>query len=163
MNWNYWLPWREYPQEDTNDSTLEAEVIDPCDHEFEEEAELLDSLRFGAAKFESGYIVIPRFEVVNEFCKKCGEPALDGEVHPYESHEYEFLTPYDGQYQRIAHKVAIEPDFRVDPDVDLSEAISEPVQADADIVVDEDGEAEVVEEDDGNGRILVNKNEAGAD
>jgi hypothetical protein len=28
MNWNYWLPWREYPQKDSEDSTRDSEVIE---------------------------------------------------------------------------------------------------------------------------------------
>jgi hypothetical protein len=28
MKWNYWLPWREYPQKDSKDSTRDSKVIE---------------------------------------------------------------------------------------------------------------------------------------
>lgn len=162
MNWNYWLPWRSVEQNDDKDSTYESEVKERCDHDFEQTRDQLLDPNFSEATIDSGLLVVPQYEVVEEFCEKCGEPGYKGELHPYESSDYTYLAPYNGKWTRVAHRLAFEPAYEVDPDVSLSNALSEPVEADADIVVDEDGEAEVVEDDE-DGRILVSQGNHDAD
>lgn len=150
MNWNYWLPWRDYPQDDTEDSTYEDEVIERCDHDFEQTTETLGP-DLANATIENGYFVVPVNELVEEFCEKCGEPGYQGEANPY-----------DGKWTRVGHHLVFEPAFQMDPDLTVSDALTEPVEADADIVVDKNGKAETVAGEDEN-RVIVSENQHGED
>jgi len=141
VNWNYWLPWRDYPDVQVEDSSYEDEVIERCDHDFEQTTELLEP-DMAQATIEDGFLVVPQMELVEEFCVKCGEPGLDGEAHPYEGRDYAYLAPYDGKWTRVAHRLAFRPDFEIDPGLSVSDALTEPE-----------------EQDDGNGRVLVNQSD----
>jgi hypothetical protein len=150
MNWNYWLPWRDYPQDDSKDSTYESEVIKRCDHDWGDWQEDEDgearpvlypqSTFCPAPTVENGHLVFAILTEKTKYCKLCGEQ--DGPR----------LVP-DG-------RGAIPLSFRLDEDVSLSEALSEPVEADADFVVREDGETEKVSGED-EGRVLVNRKQQG--
>lgn len=139
MNWDTILPWRS---EDSEDSSYEDEVIDRCDHDFEQTTQPLPRCDLREAKFEDGLLVIPRYEEVEEFCTKCGEPGLDGEVHPYESKDFEYLTPYDGSWVRVAELAVFTPNFVMDPDLSVSDATTEEA------------------EDDGENRVIVSREES---
>jgi hypothetical protein len=159
MNWNYWLPWRDYPQDDTEDSSYEDEVIERCDHDFEQTAELLPNLAFGEATIEEGHIVVPQYEKVEEFCVKCGEPGLDGEANPYAD---DYVGYFSGTWTRVGRRLAFKPTFEIDPDLSVSDAMMEPVEQPADYVVDEDGTVEKVEDEEGAGRVIVNQSDEAA-
>lgn len=114
MNWNYWLPWREYP-EDSKDSTYETKVIERCDHDFEQTTEIIGP-DLGKATIEDGYLVVPVKELVQEFCEKCGKPGYQGEANPYEEYDYAYsMDFYDGNWSRTSHKLAFEPAFEIEP------------------------------------------------
>lgn len=137
MNWN-WLPWCGDEQDGTKDSTYEDEVIQRCDHDFEQTTEQLGPDLVNST-IEDGHLVIPVNEVVEEFCEKCGEPGLDGEAHPYDSQDYTHLAPYDGKWSRVSHDLVFKPEFQKEPELSVSVALTGP------------------EEDGGNGRVLVNR------
>lgn len=157
MNWNYWLPWREYPQDDTEDSTYEDEVIERCDHDFKQTTETLGP-DFRNITIEDGYLVVPVNELVEEFCTKCGEPGLDGEADPYDLPGNAYSAAYSGEWTRVGHHLVFEPAFEMDPDLNVSDALTEPVGADADFEVGEDGETAKVSGEDDN-RVIVNTSE----
>lgn len=141
MNWNYWLPWRDYPQGGGNDSSYEEEVIDRCDHNFTETTELRSGLDWSEMEMVRDFMVVPQKELVEQFCKKCGEPGFKGKPYPYENHDYEFAARYNGQFVRTGRKIAFKPDFIISPDASLEDALDDP------------------EEDDEPGRVLVNQSE----
>jgi len=126
MNWN-WLPWRGAEESGTKDSTHEEEVIDRCDHDFEQTTELLPYPRFGEAKMEEGHLVVPHYERVEEFCTKCGEPGLDGEASPYGPGYVTNIT-FGGEWIRVAQHLVFKPDFVMDPDLSVSDAFTEEVE-----------------------------------
>jgi hypothetical protein len=130
MNWNYWLPWREYPQDDGKDSNYEDEVIDRCDHEWGGWCESENGKRhpvlapqnrfYPSPRIEDGYLVFTVVAEKMKYCKFCGEamgPRLvdDGEA-------------------------AIALDFVIDSDRSISDALSCSDKGDS-------------------GRILVNESE----
>ena len=141
MNWNYWLPWRDYPSLDDEDFCYESRVIEQCDHEFEETTERIGA-NLDQAWVEDGLLLVPVMEKVQQFCRDCGEPGLNGEPFPYDSYEYEFVAPYDGEWVRMSHKLVFEADFIADRDVTVSEAL----------VTEEDPDEEP-------GRIIVNSSD----
>jgi len=122
MNWNYWLPWRECPQNGTEDSTYEEQVIERCDHDFKQTTKRLGPCLVNAT-IENGYLVVPVEERVEEFCEKCGKPG-----DRYKGRDYE--TAYTGEWTRISYRLVFEPAFKMDPDLSIEDALTEPVGAD---------------------------------
>jgi len=135
MNWNYWLPWRDYPQDGNEDLSYEEEVIERCDHDFEQTTEQLGP-DFVSSTIEDGYLVVPVKEVVKEFCEKCGEPGYKGETDDYITD-----THYTGKWSRVSHHLVFKPEFRKEPDLSVSAALTEP------------------EECGGENRVLVNQSD----
>lgn len=143
MNWDRILPWRSDGQ--SNDSTYEAEVIARCGHEWDEWAHRDDCVKrphFGAgynarvAEIEDGWLTFMIEVEEKRYCQLCG----------------------DAQYRVIENTGAIPLALQIDEGIDLHEALVEPVEPDADYVVGEDGETEVVSGE-GEGRVLVNEAE----
>jgi hypothetical protein len=157
MNWNYWLPWRDYPQNDSEDLIYEDEVIRRCDHDFNQTTTLQSSFNFREATIEEGFIVVPQYELVEEFCEKCGEPGIAGE--PSKSYRSDGHIFCNGKWRRVARRLAFKPTFEIDPNLTVSDAIAEPVEAPADYKVDGEGDVTKVDNDDGSGRVLVNQSE----
>lgn len=157
MNWNYWLPWREYPQNGTEDSTYEEQVIERCDHGFKQTTERLGP-DLTDATITHGHLVVPVIEQVEEFCEKCGEPGYKGEADHYGARDYVYAAPYEGKWTRASHHLVFEPAFEMDPDLTVGDALTEPVEADADFEVAKDGETKKVSGED-DGRVIVNTSE----
>ena len=165
MNWNYWLPWRDYPQDDNEDLSYEEEVMERCDHDFEQTTARLGP-DLANATIENGYLVVPVNEGVEEFCEKCGEPGYQGEPDRYKGRAYDvaytgewpYEAVYTGEWTRVSHHLVFEPAFEMDPDLSVGDALTEPVEADADFEVDEDGETTTVSRED-EGRVIVNTSE----
>lgn len=126
MNLNYWLPWRS-DSDDSKDSTYEDEVIRRCDHDFEQTVELQPRPIIEEGYIEDGYLVFPQYELVEEFCTKCGEPGLHGEANPY-GDTYQSVMGFSGEWTRVARKLVIDPDFVMGPDCSVSDAVAEPVE-----------------------------------
>lgn len=145
MNWNYWLPWRSYP-DDGNDSSYEERVKDRCDHDFKQSTELMGYPRFEEAQIEEGYLVIPQYELVDEFCTKCGAAGIDGNPDPYNENYLTVGGELSGEWSRIAHKLAFKPDMVLDPGLSVADALTEPE-----------------EPDDGDNRVIINRDQQDED
>lgn len=147
MNWNYWLPWRDYPK-NSNDETKLAEwneeteskvdEQESCKHnrwsDWEEikggtERPILDanSNWYSSPTIEDGHLLFPILTEVSRNCLKCGKGS--------------------GARLQELGRGAIELDYRLGEGVKLSDALIEPVNEDADYVGTEDG------------RILVSESE----
>jgi hypothetical protein len=106
MNWNYWLPWRDYPQDGTKDSTYEREVIERCDHSWGDWTKIEDATSFVAEGYvEWDHLV---FDIITDkarFCTECG---------------------HRGPVRRVADgSVALEIDYKIEDGVPLGTALPE--------------------------------------
>jgi hypothetical protein len=68
----------------------ESVYEEPCDHEWSESAELLDEFAWVDTRIEGDCIVLPQYELVEQYCENCGEKRgpveqRDGwTMHPYQ-------------------------------------------------------------------------------
>jgi hypothetical protein len=109
MNWNYWLPWRDYPQDGGNDSSYEEEVIDRCRHRKTETR--TDETDLTNPTLESGHVLFDVFEIIEYYCEDCG-------------------VPLGTSTERKDERVAVPAEYYVDGDVDLEDALEEPEEDD---------------------------------
>jgi hypothetical protein len=157
MNWNYWLPWRDYPRDDTEDSSYEDEVIERCDHNDYEwtptdrsrkvlatpDTDSPGISQYFCAVIDEGHAVFNVMREEEAYCVDCGKRVC-------------------APTMRRVKKIALPINYEIDPGLSLSDGIAEPTEQPADFVVDEDGEAEKVENEEGAGRVIVNQSDDAA-
>lgn len=110
-----------------------------CDHdqvEWETRAASPEYVSDDDVPLDSGHLVFPVYQDYVRFCQNCYE-QMDEET-------------------KLERKVAVPIAITMDPDVAISEAVTDPVLADYE--VDENGEVAPLG-DDGEGRIIINRSE----